>query len=213
MYGVRGRGCGVWGAGYRMWGTGCRVWDTGCGGGARDAGAGCGCGPCFGGCDVGRRADVGTPRPRLQLPSALTAGSGCAFLLFQAPPPRGLHLPPFPRTGSGRPRGGGASAAGREEERAELRWRRRRCWSSSARSPCCPPTARRPSASCTPSVRPGAPRDPSAGARPIPAPSVPRHGRLLTHGAARPAWLGAAGSGMAGMGGGLGFAAPRGVGL
>ena len=88
---------------------------------------------------------------------------------------------------------GGASAAGREEERGALRWRRRRCWSSSARSPCCPPTARRPSASCTPSVRPGAPSHPAGGSRPLPAASVPRHGRLLTHGAARPAGHGAAG--------------------
>lgn len=208
MYGVWDRGCRVWGAGYGIQDVGCRMQDVrygvwGAGYGAwgwstacrvRAEGAGCGLGAAMSGA-------MRVPgRPGLQLPSALTAGSGRIFLIPPGPAPPRTTPPAIPRTGSGRPRGGGASAAGREEERAELRWRRRRCWSSSARSPCCPPTARRPSASCTPSVSPGAPRDPSVGSRPIPSPSVPRRGRLLTHGAARPAGLGAAGPEWRGLG-------------
>lgn len=217
-YGV----CDVWGVGQGMQSVGCGVWDTGCG--VQDAG----CGIWGVGCEVrgmgrgggARRAGCGlrvravvwglrcrapcgcrdAPAYNSHQPSRPEVGASSSSP--QAPPPPRTTPPAIPRTGSGRPRGGGASAAGREEERAELRWRRRRCWSSSARSPCCPPTARRPSASCTPSVSPGAPRDPSGASRPIPAPSVPRRGRLLTHGAARPAGLGAAGPEWRGLGGG-----------
>lgn len=194
--GLEGMAYGVYG----MYGV-YRVWDTGCGSGVAeygvwDAGYGMravGCGLRFGRCEVRPRSATRMGRPAPAYISHQPSLPEVGVPSSQPRPLSGTTPPVIPAHRKWAYLEGGASAAGREEERGALRWRRRRCWSSSARSPCCPPTARRPSASCTPSVRPGAPSHPAGGSRPLPAASVPRHGRLLTHGAARPAGHGAAG--------------------
>lgn len=213
--GLEGMAYGVYG----MYGV-YRVWDTGCGSGVAEYGVwdagygiravgqalqsmgygmrGMGCGLSGAGCGSGD-ARFGRREPRgWDAPPRPTSPISPHCRKWACPPHShaplsGTTPPVIPAHRKWAYLEGGASAAGREEERGAVRWRRRRCWSSSARSPCCPPTARRPSASCTPSVRPGAPSHPAGGSRPLPAASVPRHGRLLTHGAARPAGRGAAG--------------------
>lgn len=206
--GVWDTGCGVQDAGCGIWGVGCGVWGVGVHG---VQGAGCGLGAAM----SGAMRVLG--RPGLQLPSALTAGSGRIFLIPPDTAPSADYTSRHPAhrkwaspRGRGfrrRPRGGASRA--KMAAAAVLEFQRAQSLLS---------TDREASIGILHSI--GEPRGSPRSLGRLPADPRPLRP------AARPAadsrrgaacWARGGGSGMAGIGvgagWGLGFAAPRGVGL